>query len=79
MRQRPPNSGKGSNVEDSYAAVMRPIFEDMERCPKTIVYVPLKWCGYLNDLGVRMLSDDPTAIGVPEIAQYHAPLKAEVR
>ena len=81
-QRRPPNAGRGSSVEESYTSIIAPYIHELkekrEQCPKTIIYVPLKWCGFVNELGVRIM-DSISSHGVPEIAQFHAPLLPEVK
>jgi superfamily II DNA helicase RecQ len=81
VKQRPPNSGKGQNVEDSYTSVFAPYLTELkqkrETFPKTVVYTMLKWCGFGNELAVQILSDG-TLSRVQEVQQYHAPLTSEV-
>ena len=81
VKQRPPNSGKGHSVEDSYTSVFAPFLTELkekkEIFPKTVVYTMLKWCGFGNELAVRILSDG-TLSRVQDVQQYHAPLTSEV-
>ena len=55
--------------------------------PRTIAYMPLKWCGYTHKQAIGFLKDSPSfqctvAEGDEEVksfvAQYHAPQTDEV-
>ena len=81
---RPANTGRTDNaVEASYTKVFAPLIDELKVqtnfFPKTVVYAPLKWCGFGNELGVKLINDGRiTSCGNHEIAQFHAPLTAEV-
>ena len=81
VKRRPSHAGKGHTVEDSYTSVFAPLMEELkvqrQNFPKTVVYSMLKWCGFGNELGVKILSDG-TLSRMTEIQQYHAPLPSEV-
>lgn len=81
---RSPNTrGADHSVVNSYTQVFAPILDELKEkksaFPKTIVYTALKWCGFGNELGVKVLTDGTvSSCGVAEIAQFHAPLPATV-
>ena len=78
---RPPHTGKGRGIEESFTSVFLPYVQELKskrmNFPKTVVYCGLKWCGFGNELGVTILSDGQ-ASRVDEVAQFHAPLSSKV-
>ena len=72
-----------AGVETSYTALFLPLMDEL-KCkgddfPKTVIYTNLRWCGFANEIGVKTLSSgEVTLAGVPQIAQYHAPLSQQV-
>ena len=80
VQQRPSQSGKAGGA---YTSVFAPILQDLKtkgiEYPKTIIYTGLKWCGFGGELGVKVLtSGELSSVGVPEVAQFHAPLTSKV-
>lgn len=64
VKTRPACTGSGRTVEDSYNVVMDPILSRLAflgaSMPRTIVYMPLQWCGYTHHRAVsRYLVDHP--------------------
>ena len=49
MKRRPPSSGS-STVEESVDEVVGPILSELaeNNLPRTIMFMPLKWCGYVH-------------------------------
>ena len=83
VRKRPPNSGVGNTAEKSYTAIVAPLLNELREkkmgFPKTVMYTSLKWCGFANELGIKVLGDGHlSSTGVEEIAQFHAPMLPEV-
>ena len=75
-----------TEADESFMKILTPIFEELvekgsARFPKTIVYLPLKWCGrahhaaqlFINEHGDGSLSGEDMVI-----AQYHSPQAPEV-
>ena len=84
VKRRPANTGNNRTADSSYTAVFMPLMIELKykrhEFPKTVVYANLKWCGFGNELGVRVLSDGKVqSTGVKEISQYHAPMTAQVQ
>ena len=58
--------------------------------PKTLIYMPLKWCGWAHEQAlyhyeipdfVEILNEDDAQMdenGLPLVAQYHSPQSKEV-
>ena len=83
MKDRPSSQGSGHSVEESYDAVLDPILsklaEDGVNFDRTIVYLPLKWCGHVHKNALDRYLDEETTLKYPNlIAQYHAPQTSEV-
>ena len=91
VRRRPANSCSGGTVLDSYMACLEPLLTELqekeESFPRTIVYMPLKWCGYGHEQALCFLADSPAFQPVHEedddevksfVGQYHAPQTPEV-
>ena len=81
--RRDSHAGKDGGVEASYTAVFMPLLKQLkhqrERFPQTVVYTALKWCGFGNELGVKVLADGAiSSVGVKEVSQYHAHMIQEV-
>ena len=79
----PPHAGKHNSVEESYTSIFLPYLQELKEqgksFPKTVVYAYLKWCGFGDEQGVKLLSNgDIKSTGVKEVSQYHAPLLPEV-
>ena len=75
---------RGSDELQSYEAILRPIadqlLEDKVNYQLTIIYLPLRWCGFAYKLFERILGKaqyyPPGSVPNPErrlFAQYHAP------
>ena len=47
-----PSTGATHSVEESYECVLDPFLEELEakgaEFPKTIIYLPLRWCGHMH-------------------------------
>ena len=91
VRRRPANCGGGNTVVDSYMTCLEPLLTELqekeESYPRTIVYMPLKWCGYGHEQALDFLEDCSTFQPVHQeedeevksfVAQYHAPQTPEV-
>ncbi len=81
--RRPTQTGRENQTEQSYTAVFAPLVNQLKSeglsFPKTVVYTMLKWCGFGNEYAVKILGNGEVRnVGVPEIAQFHAPLPTEV-
>lgn len=82
---RPPTTGGTHTVEHSYDAILGPVLdkllEEQHSYPKTIIYLPLKWCAHAHKqacikLGVALEGSDrmdTTGQLSSLFAQYHAP------
>ncbi len=74
--RRLPSTGRGLSSEDSYSAVLQNYFESLKeqqnQCPKTIIYLKLKWCGYAYHEALL------GGIEHTQVAQYHASLPETV-
>ena len=82
VERRLTHAGK-DGVEASYTEIFMPLLKELKekrgQFPQTVVYTSLKWCGFGNELGVKVLADGAvTSVGVKEVSQYHAPLMQEV-
>ena len=80
---RPGHNTKNCSAEDSYTAVFMPFLHELkasrQNFPKTVIYTILKWCGFGNELSVKVLENgNIKSTGVKEISQYHAPLPEQV-
>ena len=72
-----------SNGSDSYNAILLPIAKDLKNSlreyPLTLIYLPLKWCGYASKLFTDEIGEKsyfPQSEKNPEnclFAQFHAP------
>ena len=88
VKLRPPSTGGDATAEESYTAVMDPVLlrlmEEGQSFLKTIVYLPLKWCGVIHHrFLVKYLGCEPDVKMPPSqagdlIAQYHAPQSQSV-
>lgn len=77
VKQRLPTTGTGHPVEASYEEIFNPLIKSLKKekqnFPKTIVYAPLKWCGYGHELAIRTdFYGRPSGIS-HHVAQYHKP------
>ena len=81
VEKRLPSTGGVHTVEDSYEDVLHPIFSKLARdataFPRTLVYVPIKWSGFLHEMAVHVYGVKEDLIH-PHMVQYHAPQTAEV-
>ena len=75
VERRLPTSGGKNTAEESYEAVMHPLFtklaESPDDFPKTLVYVPLKWAGFLHEVALTVY-DIPNSINAPRVGTYTA-------
>lgn len=86
VKERPPSTG---DVQASYNQVLDPYFLNLQKdktdFPRTIMYMPLKWCGYAHqryltkfeDLHINQ-SQEYTGSFSSILAQFHAPQTSEV-
>ncbi|XP_071109643.1 bifunctional 3'-5' exonuclease/ATP-dependent helicase WRN-like [Haliotis cracherodii] len=94
VKVRPPSPGSGHSVETSYETVLDPVLltsrTDGIHFDRTIIYLPLKWCGHIHHRAItRSLllnqENQETEQGSVEaslkcfIAQYHAPQTQEMK
>ena len=80
--KRPPSTGSGHTVNESYDHIFEPLIEELklkrEAFPKTVVYTKLKWCGYAHEMALRPdMNGNPSNIDA-FIAQYHQPCTKQV-
>ena len=80
VERRPSNA---AGVETSYTSVFAPLMHELKEkgnsYEKTVVYSQLKWCGFGNEIAIQTLSPgEITLAGVKQVAQFHAPLSAQV-
>ncbi|VDI41671.1 Hypothetical predicted protein [Mytilus galloprovincialis] len=75
---RPAGCGGKTRVEDSYDYIYSPLCAELgnmkELFPKTVVYTKLKWCGYGQELFIRL---DPDLKDY--VAQYHSPCTPQMK
>ena len=86
--KRAPSTGAQYTAADSMHEVIDPFLENLKRQTKdfnkTIVYVPLKWCGLLHyRANSQFLNDSSDSFNRESqlktlVAQYHAPQSQEV-
>ena len=90
VKKRPATSGFNTNVENSFDHQLDQLVTELAvsptTFPKTIVYLPLKWCSYAHKkaciaLGIDFhggdLCDEDGLLQSP-VAQYHAPQGSQV-
>ena len=81
---------RGEPDADSLLKIFSPIAEDLLRkqtnYPLTIIYIPLKWCGFANRIFVSVLGSNQYfpagSLAVPEnrlFAQFHSPQTEEIK
>lgn len=72
-------AGAGRDTIDAYVDVLKPIIDELEYEPqafdKTVVYLPLVWCGRAHQLAVTLLSAHHHHL----VAQFHAPQTKEMK
>ena len=87
VKRRPPSTGGDHTVENAYQSVVDPILEDLRiqghKFDKTIVYMPLKWCGLMHHRAMTDFIHDHPDDKVQQsvdaqqltclVSQYHAP------
>ena len=87
MKRRLPSSGGHNTVEDAVNETVDPILASLKvegkHFPRTIMYMPIKWCGYVHHRAVtKFLADHPEEVTVQMpndnrltclISQFHAP------
>lgn len=86
VEKRPPSTGGENTAEESMFKTVDPIIQElktkMENYRKTIVYVPLKWCGVLHQRTVTSIgnvtSDTEAESFSPIVSQYHSPQSQQV-
>ena len=78
VKRRLPTTGKHDSV-DSYYNILIPLFGELQNNPsiflKTVIYMPLAWCGQAHKLALETL---PTAMHA-KIAQYHSPQTKDMK
>ena len=91
VHRRPPSVGSNTTVERSYDhqldQIISELAADPEAFPKTIVYLPLKWCAYAHKkaclaLGIDFTGSDMTdeeGLICTPVAQYHAAQGTQVQ
>ena len=74
MQERPPSL----DAYISYMEPVRPILQELEAtgvdCPRTIIYLPLKWCGEVHQEALKKYKIDDSLV----LSQYHSPQTSEV-
>lgn len=80
VKPRLPTTGGANTAQDSYEEAVHPIFSrianEKEKAPKTLIYLPLKWCGTVHEYAnLYAISED---LVKPEVVQFHAPQTVEV-
>ncbi|CAG2201777.1 unnamed protein product [Mytilus edulis] len=87
VEKRPPSTGGENTAEESMFKTVDPIIQElktkMENYRKTIVYVPLKWCGVLHQRTVTSIgnvtSDTEAESFSPIVSQYHSPQSQQLK
>ncbi len=63
---------------DSYMEPVRPILEELttkgDTCPRTIIYLPLKWCGEVHLEAQQKYGIKQSLV----VSQYHSPQTEKV-
>ena len=88
IKKRPPSTGGSNTSENSVFQTVDPILcqlqEEKEKFEKTIVYVPLKWCGQLHyraetvfKLNAESATKESKNI-TTLVSQYHSPQSQQV-
>ena len=90
VNRRPPSTGGDFTVEESYTACLDPLLTELSEkealFPRTIVYLPIKWCGFAHEHAIGFLKQcagfiPRLAEGDQEVksyvAQYHSGQTAE--
>jgi superfamily II DNA helicase RecQ len=71
--KRPGSSGPEQDVSDSYFDVLKPLIDELSMNPdhfeKTIVYLPLVWCGRAHQFALTVLASELHGL----VAQFHSP------
>lgn len=79
--KRPSSTGGENTAENSIFEVIDPIIkrlkENGKEFPKTVIYVPLKWCGILHHRTVTTLENE-AANFTDIVSQYHSPQSTQV-
>jgi hypothetical protein len=84
VKSRPPST---SGAEESIDAVIHPILAELRKqgvnFPRTLIYLPLQWCGYVHHAAVsKYLQDHPDEVTIQDadssrltclVSQFHAP------
>ena len=77
MQRRDPSTGATHTAEDSVVKILEPIVKELHdqtaSFPRTIVFCPLKWCGFGHELAIRNRTDIQHIV-----AQFHAPCTDKV-
>ena len=84
---RPPSTGN-KTTDESMAVIIQPYLKELMKIgknyPKTIMYMPLVWCGWAHNLAQSMCpavtstSTDESEYFPHAVAQYHAPQTQQV-
>ena len=76
------STGLGHNAEESYESVLDPVLASLKQeglnFERTIVYLPLKWCGHIHKRALNHYLDSSSDEYPHLVAQYHAPQTQEV-
>lgn len=76
VKRRPASTGGNNTAQSSMFSIADIYLQELKETklefPKTVVYIPLKWCGILHERASAVF--DVGAF----VAQYHAPQSQQV-
>ena len=84
-KKRKPTSANEESFESILLPIAKELKESLIQFPLTIIYLPLKWCGYAFKLFLEELGDKsyvPSDERIPKnclFAQYHSPQTEEMK
>ncbi|VDI30438.1 Hypothetical predicted protein [Mytilus galloprovincialis] len=81
--KRPPSTGGVNCTEDAMFKTVDPYLHKLKvegiNFPKTIMYVPLKWCGVLHHRATTFQEEAGEEEMKPYVSQYHAPQSKDMK